>query len=102
MIVQKKSKWDIKTKQLLGFVVGLFLLTGALVGASIGDGSTVDLFGGTQTIVSGDTTALATATIANPQANAAEVTVTANGGNCFDLVIAVTSHYRVFGDATSN
>lgn len=53
-------------------------------------------FGGTLAITQGSTSdnTDATATFANPQITAAEeIIVTANGGNCFDMVVAITVHY---------
>lgn len=71
---------------------------------SIGDGSDVDLFGATTGITQGTTTdnSDATAAFANPQLAATEITVTANGGNCFDGVIKIVAYYETFTAPTSN
>ena len=63
---------------------------------SIGDGTDPDMFGATTAVADGTTTTNADATAQfamSPSIGAANVTVTANGGNCFDGVWRVTAHY---------
>jgi hypothetical protein len=65
----------------------------------IGDGSDDDIFGAAVALTVGTTTtnADATASFANPALAATEVTLTANGGNCFDLSVRVCPVYETFG-----
>lgn len=72
---------------------------------SIGDGTDVDMFGATLPITLAATSdnSNATAQFAMSPATAAkEVTVTANGGNCYNLVIRITAHYITVTAPTSN
>ncbi len=64
----------------------------------IGDGTDVDLYGAGIAVTAGTTTtnADATASFAKPLLAASDVTVTANGGNCFDLVIRIVPHYDTY------
>lgn len=71
----------------------------------IGDGTDDDMFGATTAITQNSTTdnSDATAQFAmSPAIGAQDVTITANGGNCFDGVWAVTAHYMDVTAATSN
>lgn len=71
---------------------------------SIGDGSDVDLWGATISVSDATTVTAADATASWSHPNLAdqEVTVTANGGNCFGLVIAITPHFTTGIAATSD
>ena len=72
---------------------------------SIGDGTDVDMFGATTGITAGTTTSNADATAQfgrSPATAAMEVTITANGGNIFSGVWAVTAHYITLTAATSS
>ena len=68
----------------------------------IGDGTTVDLYADNAAITDTSTTnnSNATAVWTNPNIGAGEVTITAVGGNAFDLVVAVTAHYLDLTAAT--
>jgi hypothetical protein len=70
----------------------------------IGDGSDVDLYAAASAVTLSTTTDPSdhTATFANPHLAASEVTVTANGGNCVDLVILIVAYYETFAAPTSN
>jgi hypothetical protein len=69
----------------------------------IGDGTSVNIFGDAIAVTAGTTTtnADAEATYANPigvsPAGDMDVTLTANGGNCFDLSVRVCPVYETFG-----
>jgi hypothetical protein len=70
----------------------------------IGDGADVDIFGAAIALTVGTTTTPAdnTANVFNPQWDGgAEVTLTANGGNCFDLSVRVSASYRTFTAPTN-
>jgi hypothetical protein len=62
----------------------------------IGDGSVQDLWGNDISVADATTTsnANATASWAALAVDAAEVTLTANGGNCFDMVVRVVATYE--------
>jgi hypothetical protein len=70
----------------------------------VGDGADVDLFA--NDISPADTTTFtdtaATGNWSNPQIAAGEITVTGVGGNCVDLVVALTVHYFSHTAATSD
>lgn len=70
----------------------------------VGDGSDADLYGAAGAVAQGTTTdnSDATANWSNPQLAAGEVTITAVGGNCFDMVVRVVAHYTTIGAPTSN
>lgn len=72
----------------------------------IGDGTDTDMFSSaTSGITAGTTTSNADATAQfgrSPATSAMEVTVTANGGNCFSGVWNVTANYLLPTAATSN
>ena len=70
---------------------------------NIGDGTDADMYAATAAITANSTTDFSdvTAAIEVSQAAAGEVTVTAVGGNIFDMVIAVTAHYIDTSAATS-
>ena len=70
---------------------------------SVGDGVDPDLWA--FNVSPADTTTfdnVATATWSKPALANQEITVTANGGNCFDLVVALTVHYTTSTAATSD
>ena len=74
---------------------------------NIGDGADPDLYAVTAPVAvngvtGGANTKSYTAVWSNPQLSTSEVTVTGVGGNCVDLVIAVTAHYTTVSAATSN
>jgi hypothetical protein len=78
---------------------------GACTGYTVGDGADIDLYGVAATETQGTTTTptSATASISNPQFGGPfEVTITGTGGNCIDMVVAITAHYRLLTAATSN
>lgn len=62
---------------------------------SIGDGTIADLWGHNVAITHGSQTTSANATShwGNPLLSAADVTITANGGNCFGLTVYVQASY---------
>lgn len=70
----------------------------------VGDGVDPDLFADNISVA--DTTTFtsadATANWSNPQTSAGEITVTGVGGNCFDLVVALTVHYISSSAATAD
>lgn len=71
----------------------------------IGDGTDVDMFGAATAITQNTTTSNADATAQygmSPAIGAKNVTITANGGNCFDGAWAITAHYIDVTAATSN
>lgn len=71
---------------------------------SIGDGTDADLWGNNISPASHTTTTNATATAnwSNPLLAAGDVKITANGGNCFDLVIRITVAYMTFAAPTAD
>lgn len=90
---------------LLGITTRVTTTATNCTSVSIGDGSDVDMFGATTAITQNTTTtnADATAQFARSPATAAmEVTITANGGNCYTGVWAVTAHYINPIAATAN
>lgn len=72
----------------------------------LGDGSDADMFSSATMAVTQGTTSDNTDHTASTkmgyQTGAFNATVTANGGNCFDLVVDVTVHYLDVSAATSN
>jgi hypothetical protein len=71
---------------------------GACTGYTVGDGADDDLYGVAATETQGTTTdpTSATASISNPQFGGPfEVTITGTGGNCIDMVVRITAHYRL-------
>lgn len=71
---------------------------------SIGDGADVDLWGATISPVDTTTTtnANATSTWNHPNLADQEITITSNGGNCFDLILAISAHYADASAATAD
>lgn len=90
---------------LLGITTRVTTTATNCTSVSIGDGTDVDMFGATTGITQNTTTTNADATAQfgrSPATAAMEVTITANGGNCFTGVWAVTAHYILPTAATSN
>ena len=77
---------------------------GACTSVSIGDGTDPDLYGATTALTAGTTTDNTnwTAQIGNPQLAAGNVTITANGGNCWVGVWRVSATYFLPVAPTSN
>lgn len=90
---------------LLGITTRVTTTATNCTSVDIGNGVDVDMFGAATAITQNTTTdnSDATAQFAmNPATSAQNVTITANGGNCFDGVWDVTAHYIEVGAATSN
>lgn len=94
----------IAQRKILG-VSGRVSVTGTTcTSIDIGDGSDVDRYGATIAVADDTVFDIDDAT-ADPEeflTTAGDVVITANGGNCVDLVVLLTLHYRGYQAATSD